>query len=134
MKIDKTTTAEEISRMNVVDACFSGFHYDSESHEIKFELTEEYQKKKFCFRFVNVVLFEMQSCAFWGASPHVYFWEHQHDTEDNTFVCSLFRKEESGFQVPDGYLESVLSMTSGDSLTLVCESVDFTEKSYAVDR
>ena len=44
MKIDKTTTAEEISRMNVVDACFSGFHYDSESHEIKFELTEEYQK------------------------------------------------------------------------------------------
>ena len=95
---------------------------------------EEYQKKKFCFRFVNVVLFEMQSCAFWGASPHVYFWEHQHDTEDNTFVCSLFRKEESGFQVPDGYLESVLSMTSGDSLTIVCESVDFTEKSYAVDR
>lgn len=131
MRIDKTTPAEELDRIYVSDACFTGFRYDPAARELCFEVADGFDPKTLRFRFHQVALFEMQSCAFWGTSPRAYFWEPDVDENDGIFACSLFRDAGDGeavFQIPEGYLESVLSLHSGDALTVVCQSIDFEEE------
>lgn len=133
MRIDKNFLEEE-PRLH--DTCFSGFHYDTASREIQVELTDCFQKKRFFLRFLDVELFEMQSCEFWSPADRVYGWEIIKNKDDGIFACSLFRKpckeepQEPSFQNLDDMVESVLSLVSGDSLSVVSRAIDFKELPY----
>ncbi len=131
MRADKDFFEEEICYLH--DACFTGFSYDAEKKEIRLDMILPHLHQRFFIRFLNVQLFEMQSCAFWGPSSNVYFWGLEKGENDNRFANSLFwrlykEKPASSFQVVEGMIESVLYLTSGDTLTVVCEGIDVEEK------
>lgn len=131
MRIDKDFLGEE---PYLHDACFLGFHYDVTNRELQLELTDYYQEKKFSMRFVEVELFEMQSCGFWSSTDRVYCWEIGQD--EDVFAGSLFRKTdgEPSFQESEDAVESVLPLISGDTLTVMSKYIDFEEQPYPLQK
>lgn len=133
MRIDKHFLGKEPS---LHDACFSGFHYDVANRELQLEMIDYYQEKKFSIRFLEVKLFEMQSCEFWSSTDRVYCWEIGKDKDDDVFASSLFRKTGSVASLQDtgDMVESVLPLISGDTLTVVSKYIDFEEQPYPLQK
>ncbi len=116
----------------VHDAVFTGFNYDYENNIIEFEAIEYYYKKHFKFKFCNVLGFEMLSCDFWGRSPHINVW-YTSDTNDlSTKMKDIQREKKWELRLKDTnkWVESIISFISGDTLTIVCEYIEFEENEY----
>ena len=116
----------------VHDAVFTGFNYDYENNIIEFEVIEYYYKKHFKFKFGNVFGFEMLSCDFWGHSPHINVW-YTSDTNDlSTKMKDIQREKKWELRLKDTnkWVESIISFISGDTLTIVCEYIEFEENEY----
>lgn len=116
----------------VHDAVFTGFNYDYENNIIEFEAIEYYYKKHFKFKFCNVLGFEMLSCDFWGHSPHINVW-YISDTNDlSTKMKDIQREKKWELRLEDTskWVESIIAFISGDTLTIVCEYIEFEEHEY----
>ena len=120
----------------VHDAVFTGFNYDYEKNIIEFEAIEYYYKKHFKFKFCNVLGFEMLSCDFWGRSLRILDWQSANFTKSeivpkflklnnddkNIYNCSRLKDNK--------YFETLFTFISGDTLTIVCEYIEFEENEY----
>ena len=126
MRIDKNYLNEEIAHIH--DAHFTGFYYDVAAQTINMKLAEDYTGKSYSVFFSDVQLFEMQSCEFWAPADRVYYWENVRGESDNTFASSLFRGCVSQPFDLEENVESVLSLVSGDTLTVVSRFIDFEDE------
>lgn len=117
----------------VHDAVFTGFNYNYKNKYIIFECEETYYRKKFYFKFLNVFGFKMRECDWWGESQRILDWEAV-DINNNSLTRELieFRSDEnqsiSRLTNPNIIIESVFTLISGDTFTIVCEYIDFYEE------
>ena len=78
-------------------------------------------------KFNNVIGFNMISCDFWGQSPHILDWEFT--DKDNTIINKLFDEknnhdyQDSRLTSIEDYIESIITFTSGNRLTIACEDI-----------
>lgn len=86
-------------------------------------------------RFYDVLGYEMTSCDFWGPSPHVFGWSLVPDNERTLLPRFLSKAQEHDFdqtslQRNQEYMEIEVQFTSGDTLTVLCGSIDIQQKRY----
>lgn len=80
-------------------------------------------------RYCNVIGIEMTSCDFWGRSPHVLDFEYVM-YPDCKLLTTLYTMLQSPIDPrcklsPDkNYIETIITFTSGDRLTIACESIE----------
>lgn len=137
MRIDKNFSEKEIAHVH--DACFTGFRYNPAKREIQMKMINYCFEKKFFIRFIDVQMFEMQSCEFWAPIERAYYWECVKDISGDTFASSLFRhggesSSEHVIHTLGDNVESVLSLISGDTLTVVSKYIDFEEQPYPLQK
>lgn len=84
---------------------------------------------EYAIKFVNVVGFEMTSCNFWGISPHILDFEYV-EYENRTLLPKLHYIKESSeihhlckLVTNINYIETIITFTSGDKLTIACEYI-----------
>lgn len=108
------------------DAWFHGFNYDYYNRTITFNMEDAWKYDHFDFVFNNVIFFEVQSCTFWGGSVDLYdAWirdelpelDKLYDLPDNRFGNSAL---DSNIE----YIGIELKVKSGDTILIICESVD----------
>jgi len=120
-------------RIYAHDGIFTGFNYEYENNLIYFEIQRNFYGKNFKLLFNNVFGFEMQSCDFWSNSPHVFDLELG-DSYGNKMTKMLLERHESEkkscsrLTKYDEAVEIIITLTSGDKLTLVCEYIEYEEK------
>lgn len=82
-------------------------------------------------RFHNVIGFEMTSCDFWQKSSRILDWEIE--TDNFVLIDKLFKqKEDNNEYTPrlnnkEDFIESIITLTSGDTLRIACEYIIFDE-------
>ncbi len=86
-------------------------------------------------RFYGVLGYEMTSCDFCGPSPHVFGWSLISDDDRTLLPRFLSEAEKHGFdqtclQRNQEYMEIKVQFTSGDTLTVLCCSIDIQQKRY----
>ena len=92
---------------------------------LKLFLTKNWPTEcEYSIDFFQVIGFEMSSCDFWGASPHILDYEYM---ENGTLIPELFSKKDDDSFCPlkneDDYMETVMTFASGDTLRIACEKV-----------
>lgn len=108
------------------------------------EIGFNYKEKKMCvclqnpqsnikeeiIEFVNVIGFNMTSSDFWGKSPHVLDWEYV-EKDEQVLINGLFEKKNfhqymySSLNDDINYIESNITLSSGDLLMVACEYILF---------
>lgn len=119
-------------KIYVHDDILKQLHFDCYKSELVLViLTENDKQNEYFIKFRNILGFKMTSCDFWGRSPHILDFEYvvhegramlpELDKIKESIpvnpLCKLLTKTE--------YLECVLTLTSGDKLTVVCEYIDY---------
>lgn len=108
------------------DAWFHGFNYDYRNRTITFSMEDSWKYDHFDFVFNNVIYFEVQSCTFWGGSEDLY------DAYIRDELPELDRLNNYETYSPDidtecmdtEYIGVELIVKSGDTILIICESVD----------
>jgi len=95
---------------------------------LKLHLSKYNSSAEYTIEFANVIGFTMTSCDFWGASECVLDFEYV-DKSERVIIPKL---EEEWLKNPnltngclyDGYIETLLTFSSGDKLRIACESIE----------
>ena len=121
----------DVYNLYVHDSTFGGFAYDHFSGTIHFTLTNDYLKKKFFFSFQNVIYQELLNCHLWMDEPlDVYDLEL---CKEDVFQSLYMRGAEEGYVgvlYEKKYVGVTFTFTSGDRLTIICESIVYHEEPY----
>lgn len=114
------------------DCIVSGYCYDYEKRTIQLVLTSPLTgvNKKFVLN--NVILSQFQSCSFWHGGNAVYYVGCH---TEHPFWGQLEQvKKENAQNIEGSYLDMgidyivfELLINSGDSMYVICESVDYEE-------
>lgn len=122
-----------IDNLNIHDSLFDGFNYNYSEHQISISCTNNYLNKIFSFKFCNVIYCKMQSCLFWGPGYNIY------DIYNTKFPEEFIKQiDETKNKKPEWYSKSAVgneieyiavefAINSGDTLLIICESIDLTE-------
>ena len=108
--------------------CAVNFAYENKTLLLRL-LGERVEDASMEIRFNGVLGYEMTSCDFWGPSPHVFGWSLIPDNERTLLPRYLAEAEEHGLdqtsiQRNREYMEIEVQFTSGDTLTVLCCSID----------
>ena len=100
------------------------FHRNSKNLHLSLSKSWPTQEE-YTIDFLQVIGFEMTSCDFWGASPHILDFEY---VENGRLISKLFSKRTEydsfcALKQQKDYIETVLTFISGDTLTVACEEV-----------
>ena len=112
------------------DDIFDQMTFNREQRILAVSLIKENSiKDRYEIVFSNVVGFEMTNCDFWGPSPHVLDFEYV-EADERALLSKLKSKMEKNPFEPSckivqdtDFIETVFTFTSGDTLTIVCESI-----------
>ena len=129
MKIDKINgDIINTDKINIHDYIFKELKFDYSNKNIYILLLgPEPKAGSIIIIFFNVIGFNMISCDFWGKSPHVLDWEFVQDEEQlltNKLLEEKHNFSDSKLEGFTTYMETVMTLTSGDLLTIVCEYID----------
>lgn len=121
-----------IEQMQIHDSEFNGFAYDYEHRQITMSCNNIFLKRSYILVFENVVLMHLQSCSFWHGGNSI-MWINV--IEDNEHLCDLYHIQNSnpelycGSQLDKGinYITMELTINSGDTLLISCESLNYLE-------
>ena len=121
-----------IEQMQIHDSEFTGFAYDYERRQITMSCNNVFLKRSYVLVFENVVLTHLQSCSFWHGGNSI-MWINV--IEDNEHLCDLYHIQNSnpelycGSQLDKGinYITMELTINSGDTLLISCESLNYLE-------
>ena len=128
-------TVENCSLINSKSICIHdyiviGLVYKYSDDKIKLYLKEPISNVNYEIEFDNVLGFKAITCDFWGSSPHVLDWEVQPKEEHEIVkeICEKqlqYRYTESKWNPNKEYIESVITLSSGDIFSFVCEQILF---------
>ena len=131
---------QDLDSLYFHDCCFEGFIYNYEAHRITMQFTRRgYMDTVFKLTFNSVVYFTMQGCESWGPCQRIYeMWADNTLTELSKLYSDHFiipdRLEEklisfidAGRKKAPALLPVALQIISGDTLLIICESIDITE-------
>lgn len=110
------------------DAWFKGFNYDYCNRKISFSMEDSWEYDHFDFVFNNVIYFEAQSCTFWGGSEDLYDAYIRDELPELERIKAFGSEHESWsldmFNNGTHYIGVELIVKSGDTILIICESVD----------
>lgn len=114
--------------------CAVNFAYENKTLLLRL-LGERAEDASMEIRFNGVLGYEMTSCDFWGPSPHVFGWSLIPDNKRTLLPQYLAEAEEHGLdqtsiQRNREYMEIEVQFTSGDTLMVLCCSIDIQQKRY----
>ena len=124
-------TVSQIKDFYIHDSDFSSFCYDDSLKTISFSCKNQYLKKEFSFRFLDVCGYSMQSCNYLGKDTRI--WEmYAHKYIINTLVAGSLGNsglngiikngtgEEKVLEQREPYFTVVFELASGDILMISC--------------
>lgn len=126
----------QIDKIYLHDSVFKGFHYNYYDRQILLTCTNSYLNKIFDFKFNDVIYFKMQSCLFWTYGYNIYDIYITEFPEEFIKQINEIKNTKPDFyensQVGTGteYIAIEIMINSGDTLLIICESVDFTETEF----
>lgn len=118
----------EFEKFYLHDALFKGFSYDYSYSKIAFSMKYEWLHKRYDFVFNNVVFFSTQSFQLWDGGSNVYYayikdelpeLEKMKDFGGENNYSSL-----DTFNKGVDYIGVEFILNSGDTILIICESVD----------
>lgn len=124
---------EMIDELYIHDSVYEGFQYDYDERQVTLVCKNYYLNKTYNFKFLNVIFCKLQSCCFWGCNGfYIHHMELKDDADDLENLMSIKDTK------PDWYEHSALDkgikyicveflINSGDTLLIICESIDLTE-------
>ena len=115
------------------DSIFLGYHYDYDKRTIQLTLLNELNNIVQRIVLNNVILSQIQSCSFWGDGNAIYYLrcyaEHPFFDQLNHIKTDNIRNiDGSRLDMGITYIVFELQVNSGDSMCVVCESVDYEEE------
>ena len=132
MRIDFTNKliieSEEIS---INDFDITSFFYDQIGNKIYCVFRNDYIEKHCLITYSNVIRVEIQSCNFLGDSLKVLNWKLG-EKLNNKQTIKVVESENSAdylksqFEECDRLVETILTFYSGNTITILCEYIDFT--------
>lgn len=131
MKIDiYNANIINTKHVNIHDFIFEKLEFIYSEKNIYITLsTFDSEKQSTIIVFCNVVGINMVSCDFWGRSLHVLDWEFV-DGNKKWLTNNLYETKEchkyvnSTLDKPENYIETIMTLSSGDVLTIVCQYID----------
>lgn len=125
---------DQLDKQYIHDSFFEGFYYDYEKRQISFSCMDGLFEKRINLLFDNVIFTEMQSCEFWGPGNSIYAMWHEEDTHQmrhlkDTANLNKGKYDDSFFTDEKKYIQIQIQLNSGDSLLIICESMEWNEKS-----
>ena len=115
----------------VHDAVFEGLCYNYYPKKISFSLQNTYINTTVNCILNNVLFFEMQGCSFWGGGNALYYAscykKHDFLQRIQERVCTETTAHPNWYSISKNthYIVFELIINSGDTLLVVCESVEF---------
>lgn len=113
------------------DYIFKGLKFDYLKKNVyAFLLKPNSEEDIITISFCNVLGLDMISCDFWGKSPHVFDWEFV-EGEESLLTSRLFEEKNTHnylntkLDYMTNHIETIISLISGDLLTITCEYIDF---------
>lgn len=130
MRIDFTNKriieSEEIS---INDFDITSFFYDQIGNKIYCIFRNDYIEKNCLITYSNVISVEIQSCNFLGDSFKVLNWKlgEKSKSKTTTKVAKLKNADylKPQFEECDRLVETILTFYSGNTITILCEYIDF---------
>lgn len=131
MRID-VINGEVINKkeVSIHDFIFNGLNYNYKENTVCiYLLNAETNKKNITITYLNVIAFTMIACDFWGSSPHILDWEFVKG-EEQLLTNNIIETKESHkytYSKIDNakrYMETIITFSSGDTLTIVCEYIE----------
>lgn len=122
---------EIIEEIYVHDSVLENFLYERASRRIIVNCSNSYLGKKYMLICNNVIICELQSCLFWGAGNNILGI----NCSDSKKLHELMMVQTDNKELYQGslldqgldYLCFELQMNSGDTISIVCENLDFRE-------
>ena len=115
-------------KIYIHDDVFEELCFHRMKKKLHLSIYNESNKKRRSIVFLNVIGFEMTSCDFWGASPHILDFEYVEEF-DNIIIPKLFEQKKHmdcpfcSLLDQEKYFETIITFTSGDWLRIACESI-----------
>lgn len=124
---------KDLESICVHDSVFYGFEYLYSQKQIKFGCNFSFNHTNISFVFNNVVFFNVQTCFLWGSGPHI-MWLSLED--ESPYMNELNKLKTENRLTSDSILGRNISfiqisfqLNSGDTIFIICESVDVEESS-----
>lgn len=138
MRIDYKNINMALKNICVHDAVFNGFCYDYSNNRVSFCVIEQLRKKRIYFHLTNVIGFNMQSCDFWGKSPHIYDLEIVKDYNTSLLKRIIDLRDSENYVTariddPSKFMELKFILTSGDTFEIVFEHLKVREELFTDD-
>lgn len=132
MIIDKTNcNIINTKDVYIHDAIFKGIDYDYSNKKLSVKYLISFAEKSIKnIEFYNVKAFKMIVCDCWGKSPHIFDWENI-DRSEGSLINEIHKvndKQEDNFSTlcdKEKDFETVITLSSGNKLTVVCEYIVF---------
>lgn len=114
------------------DSSFSGYSYDYDERRISISLLNAFRGVEQGIKLNNVIFIQFQSCSFWGGGNAVYtakcHTEHRVLNQLEEIKSENTRHfEGSRLDTVKRYIVFELLLNSGDTMHVVCESIDYEE-------
>ena len=119
-------TNNQFKKIYLHDDILENLIFHRNSKNLHLSLSKSWPtQEEYTIDFLQVIGFEMTSCDFWGASPHILDFEY---VENGRLISKLFSKRTEydsfcALKQQKDYIETVLTFISGDTLTVACEEV-----------
>ena len=129
MTIDYTNRHLINDKINIHDSIFEGFIYREKEKLLLIELKNYSLNTTYNLNFYNVIAVNCEMCQFWGKSPNILDWQV---CDNENLMQAIVNKQNSNkdlyknslINTKKSYLETVITLTSGDTINIVCEHID----------
>ncbi len=123
----------ELDKMYLHDGIFEGYYYNYEKRQVKMSCIDGFYSKRVHLVFNNVVFSEMQSCEFWYPTARIYAIWHEDEGRQMKYLQDILELNKEKYdinQLTEGidFIQVKLQILSGDTLFVICESLDWTEE------
>lgn len=124
---------KDLEEICVHDSVFYGFEYNYSEKQIKFNCDYSFERTNHSFVFNNVIFFNVQTCFFWCVGGPNILWLSVKD--ESSYMDELNKVQTENeklykYSCLDRdicYLQLEFQLNSGDTIFIICESVDVEE-------
>lgn len=129
MTID-ISNAETINTksINFHDDVLLSLKFDRETKMMELEIKKHTDSHAVSMKFINVAVFSMTACDFWGESERICGFDYL-KTEDRKLLPQLKYEWDNSPHIEtsflyDDYMEVVMVFISGDKLRILCKKIE----------